>query len=331
MNAETKALTQFSIKNADQGTVEAVFASRLVRSAAMAAADDIDLGGDVTLKGAFTDSAQVVISAYGHSSWGQGGPAQLPVGKGIIREVGDQAILTGQFFLDTELGEATFTTVKAMGSLQEWSYSLQNVRSKRATVAGRQVRVIEAVDVKEVSPVLMGEGIETRTLATKSASASSTGLSARWTPVWLKDVLEMKTRLDLHDIGVRCELDQIADRHAYRYSLAGPPDAKAARAAEMMINLAARDFGISSPPLGWIVPAKSGDGDLKFGVDIAGVCAEGNVLIRADRWKSIPFGENLLTIAHEVRHAAGGDEAEAVAYEAEWSGRLGLTSRSSRG
>ena len=153
----TKSLTSVQIKDADQGIVEAVFSTF----------DVIDLDGDVTRKGAFTEGAPVVISAYGHRSH----DGELPVGKGTIHEVDNQAIMRGQFFLDTVAGVDTFRTVKALSEsgLQEWSYSLQNVQAERGEFDGKQVRFINSVVVKEVSPVLIGAGIQTRTLGVKNA------------------------------------------------------------------------------------------------------------------------------------------------------------------
>lgn len=166
MDPTTKSLTRVRVKDEDQGIVEAVFASRLVKSVDEADLDDIDKDGDVTLKGAFPDGAEVVISAYGHQSW----KGALPVGKGVIREEGDEAIVTAEFFLDTTHGRDTFNTVKGLGELQEWSYSLHDVKAERSTVKGRRVRVLKKIGlVKEVSPTLRGAGIDTRTLATKSA------------------------------------------------------------------------------------------------------------------------------------------------------------------
>jgi len=154
-----KSLSDITIKNADLGEIEAVF-SRF---------DVVDHDGDVTVKGAFTEGAPVVISAYGHKSW----EGLLPVGKGTIHEEGDTAVLRGRFFLNTTHGRDTWETVKELSEsdLQEWSYSLADVVSRKDTVDGRKVRVIEKVRVKEVSPVLMGAGIDTTTLSTKALAS----------------------------------------------------------------------------------------------------------------------------------------------------------------
>lgn len=150
-----KALTGVSIKDAEKGTVEAVFATL----------DVIDLDGDVTTKGAFSDGEEVRISAFGHTSWG----GELPVGKGLVREVGNEAILDGQLFLGTSGGRDHFETLKEMGPLMEWSYGFDIVDSELGQFQNEDVRFLRKLKVHEVSPVLLGAGVNTRTLAVKGA------------------------------------------------------------------------------------------------------------------------------------------------------------------
>lgn len=152
--SRTKALTGLKITNADEGRVEALFATLNVK----------DHDGDVTLPGAFTDGEQVRISVYNHGSWG---PGMMPVGKGVVRETSDGPVLDGQFFLNTTAGKDTFETVKQMGDLQEWSYGYDVLDSERGTKDGEKVRMLKRMKVHEVSPVLLGAGIDTRTLAVK--------------------------------------------------------------------------------------------------------------------------------------------------------------------
>lgn len=158
---QTKSLGRVTVKDETAGTVTALFATY----------DAVDKDGDVTLKGAFTDGAPVIISAYNHRSW----EGALPVGKGVIRDTDEGPTLEGQFFMDTTHGRDAFLTVKALSDddLQEWSYSLHEVDSDRgATWEGRKVRqIIKGVTVREVSPVIVGAGVNTRTLATKGAKS----------------------------------------------------------------------------------------------------------------------------------------------------------------
>ena len=157
-----KSFKPIKAEYGDEGSIRLVFATLNV----------IDSQGDVTMPGAFTDGAEVLISAYGHSSsWG----SALPVGKGSIREVGDQAIFEGQFFLDTEDGQKNYQTVKNVGPLQEFSYGYDPVKRSFGEFEGRDVRFLEQVKVYEVSPVLLGAGVGTRILDIKDGADASRG------------------------------------------------------------------------------------------------------------------------------------------------------------
>jgi hypothetical protein len=150
-----KTFSDVTVKDADKGEVEAVFSTFNV----------VDKDGDVTLPDAIKDGAEVVISAYGHQSHF----GALPVGKGVIVNDGERALMKGNFFLDTSAGRDTFTTVKHLGPLGEWSYSLNSVQSHYGTFDDQEVRFLESIFVKEVSPVLMGAGVGTQTLGVKSS------------------------------------------------------------------------------------------------------------------------------------------------------------------
>lgn len=154
---ETKRFSSVQVKDAAAGEVTAVISTL----------DVIDLDGDVLRKGAFTDGASVVISAFNHESW----YGALPVGTGSISEQGNEIILDAKFFLDTVNGRDTFTAVKRLAEkgLGEWSYSLENVDAADGTWNGEPARIITKVDVREASPVLKGASIGTRTLSAKAS------------------------------------------------------------------------------------------------------------------------------------------------------------------
>jgi len=138
----------------DSGEVTAIFSTF----------DVVDHDGDVTLPGAFTDGAKVRISAYNHTSW-QGA---LPVGKGVIHTTETEAVMEGQFFMNTAQGRDTFTVVKELADIGEWSYGFDVDDAIPGEFDGQQVRFLRKLTVHEVSPVLLGAGIGTRTLAAKS-------------------------------------------------------------------------------------------------------------------------------------------------------------------
>lgn len=153
MAMQTKALRGVEIKDSNLGLIQAVFSTF----------DVVDRDGDVTRKSAFRNGAPVRISAYNHASW----EGALPVGKGTIRVTDSEAILDGEFFMNTTAGRDTFEVVKQMGELQEFSYGFHITDSEPGEVDGKSVRVIKGVETAEVSPVLLGAGIGTRTLAVK--------------------------------------------------------------------------------------------------------------------------------------------------------------------
>lgn len=179
---ETKTLSGVEIKDADEGTVEAVFSTF----------DVVDDDKDVVRPGAFTDGAKVRISAYGHRSW----HGELPVGRGTIHSTDSEAILDGKFFLDTTHGRDTFATVKQMGDLQEWSYSLDKVEESFGEFEGEDVRFLNRIEVTEVSPVLRGASVNTRTLAAKSSCPQCKGTTLARVIAGLRDSSEL-TNADL--------------------------------------------------------------------------------------------------------------------------------------
>jgi hypothetical protein len=167
MTTGHKALKGIEIK--DEGRVKAVFATFNVK----------DLDGDVTLPEAFDDGAPVRISAYGHASWGISRGASSvpipPVGKGVIRTTASEAILDGQFFMNTTAGRDHYELVKEMGDQQEWSYGYDTLDSGPGDFKGETVNILRKQRVHEVSPVMLGAGIDTRTLEVKSADETPPG------------------------------------------------------------------------------------------------------------------------------------------------------------
>jgi hypothetical protein len=154
-----KAFVSVEIKAAGRGA-RAVFSTYNV----------IDSDGDVTMPGAFETGAVVPVSAFNHSSWG----AALPVGTATIRDLGGWAEADVSWF-DTAAGRETGATVKALADegLGEWSYGYDVLDWSRGEFAGQDVRFLKRVKTFEVSPVLVGAGVNTRTL---EASARDTAI-----------------------------------------------------------------------------------------------------------------------------------------------------------
>lgn len=127
---------------------------------------EIDHDKDVTFPGAIP-TKEVPMSGYGHTSWPQRGSA-LPPGKGSIKEDGNLGVFRGQFFMKTAHGHDTYETVKELGELQQWSYGFDvlDFEPKPKNYPGAR-RGLKALDIHEISPVLLGAGKSTQTLAIK--------------------------------------------------------------------------------------------------------------------------------------------------------------------
>lgn len=151
---DRKSLAPIEFKLSEEGEVTVAFSRFNV----------IDRDGDVTFPGAFSAGKAVPMSDYGHTSWS----GAKPVGKGVISETGDLGIFTGAFFMETDQGRNAHATVKAMGDLQEWSYAYKILDGGPGTFDGKRVRELRKLDPMEVSPVLLGAGIGTGTLAIKN-------------------------------------------------------------------------------------------------------------------------------------------------------------------
>lgn len=158
---QTKTLTSVEVKDAAKGHVTAVFATL----------DVVDKDGDVTVKGAFRDGAKVAISDWNHTSW-QGAK---PVGKGTIREDGKDVVCEMQFFMSTTHGREAFETVKSMhddGPGVQWSYGFDVLDAepaqKGSSFGEKHRRTLKSMQVHEVSPVMIGAGVDTRVTDVKA-------------------------------------------------------------------------------------------------------------------------------------------------------------------
>lgn len=137
------------------GEFQAVFATLNV----------IDHDGDVTLPGAFGEQ-RVLIEPWNHNY------AAPPVGKGLIREEADEALVDGAFFLESGSGQEHYQVVKALGDMQEWSYTFRVKDADQGMFEGQPVWFLKKLDVIGVSPVTRGAGIGTRTTTIKGAGGA---------------------------------------------------------------------------------------------------------------------------------------------------------------
>lgn len=130
----------------------------------------IDSDEDVTLNGAFGEQTAPIVPAH---DW-----QQAPIGKAKIREDGDSALAEIKLNLKTDLGRNWYESLKFdmenfPPSKQEYSYGYDVLKESRGEFEGRQVRFLEKMKVHEISPVLLGAGVGTQTLAIKEKKQSS--------------------------------------------------------------------------------------------------------------------------------------------------------------
>lgn len=137
-------------------------------TAKIATLNVVDKDGDVMLPGAFPHGKAVLVSAYQHGSW----RGLLPVGKASIKESEDNVLAEGEFNLSTQTGREHYESVKFSGGLQEWSYGFQVMESDDETRDGHKVRLLKKVEPYEISPVLLGSGVDTATLAIKNENTT---------------------------------------------------------------------------------------------------------------------------------------------------------------
>lgn len=153
-----KTFTGVEVKDAEKGEIEAVVATLGV----------IDKDGDLIKAGALGGKKhKVIMSEWGHDA----AFGRRPVGKGTLAEVDGKLVFNGKVFLSTQGGRETFETLKEMGPDQEWSFGFRTRGYEVPQEAERQKgmrRILTKIDAFEVSPVLEGAGIGTRTVGVKN-------------------------------------------------------------------------------------------------------------------------------------------------------------------
>lgn len=137
----------------DTGSFEAVIATTGV----------VDSDSDVIAPGAMEGNTVPILPAHDSGS--------VPLGKAKIEERDDQVVAIGKFNLDIQAAREWFSAIKA--DLQdppakfEYSWGFIPTKFRFEEQDDMQVRVIEELDLLEVSPVLRGASVGTRTLSAK--------------------------------------------------------------------------------------------------------------------------------------------------------------------
>lgn len=330
---ERKAFTPQAVKasagSGGEGTVSFIVATL----------DTVDSDGDVTRSGFFGRQHVQMIPTH---DW-----SHVPIGKGLLYEDGRHAKVDAQFNLAIPEARSWYEAIKFDSenppALQQYSYgyTVKAGGSSYGDFQGRRVRFLQplkdgspGVDVHEVSPVLLGAGAGTRTLAVKAAG----------------DHLDARARAELMAIQARNErgvLKGIQER--FMTSLRAAEEATKARCwysqvwppagfdhtAKAIMRICAAELGMPMdelPTLEWFADESPGELEhaTKYGdrpwphfwhdKPVAGLYDGGEKTIWIAADLSLP--EALATVAHEVRHWAGGGEDQAQAYERAWAAKL---------
>jgi len=134
----------------------------------------VDKDNDVAVAGAFGDQTVPVVPAH---DW-----RKAPLGKAHIREQGNEVVAEVKLNLKTALGrewyEALRFDLEHAPAKQQWSYgfSIPDGGAKDGVFENQPVRFLKKLNIHEISPVLLGAGVATRTVTMKGRTAAMKGL-----------------------------------------------------------------------------------------------------------------------------------------------------------
>lgn len=158
LREETKSIEVKDIDSAGKG------------KALLAVLADVDYTGDTYTKGAFAwmDGGEQWAMMIPHHN-----KQAMPFGKGRIYEDGGAAYADFELNLKTAVGrdwhEALKFDLETGRPAQQWSYGYRALEAHKELRGNRHVRVLDKLDVFEISPVLRGTGRLTGTIGIKSA------------------------------------------------------------------------------------------------------------------------------------------------------------------
>ncbi|KKN56883.1 hypothetical protein LCGC14_0568080 [marine sediment metagenome] len=178
----------------------------------------IDHDGDIVERGAFSGHPIAVLPAHDSQ--------HVPLGKAQIVERGDIAVATGQFNLEIEAARdwhssLKFDLEKVQPPVQQWSWGFRIMGPdgfRADQVDGQPVRRLIKLDEREVSPVLRGASLGTRTVHVKRRKAE--GMSDNDLRERLEHEL-LEVEGELEHLWVEAVFDDAVVYHARRADEAG--------------------------------------------------------------------------------------------------------------
>ena len=151
-------LAELKLDGEGAGTFEAAFANL----------KEIDHDGDGYDPGSIGEQP-VMVSQWNHGSWGQGVDA-LPIGAGKTFERDGWGMIKGEFDMDDPDAVNTYHKIKylkAQGFPVEWSFALPDSDWRMEERGNQMIRIFTRIAIPEVSPVLLGAGIDTHLTSIK--------------------------------------------------------------------------------------------------------------------------------------------------------------------
>lgn len=143
-----------------------------------------DRDGDLTMPGWFGQQTAAILPAH---DW-----SHVPLGKGLVYEVGAEAVVDIDWNLDVPEARSWFAAVKFdlehPPALQQWSYgfSTRPGGARPGEFKGRPVQILGPLAdgspgavVHEVSPVMVGAGVGTRSLSADTEAAGDLAVAER--------------------------------------------------------------------------------------------------------------------------------------------------------
>lgn len=123
-----------------------------------------DKDGDVTVPGAFGEQEAKMVPTH---DW-----SHVPLGKARVYEEGTNVYASFKMNLEIPSAKEWHSALKFDldngAPLQEWSYGFMIGEASYGDFEGEQVRFLKQLVVHEISPVMLGAGNGTRTVAVKS-------------------------------------------------------------------------------------------------------------------------------------------------------------------
>jgi len=273
----------------------------------------VDKDNDVTLSGAFGSQFCAMVPAH---QW-----TEAPIGKGKIYEDGNEAIFDFQMNLETTSGRDWHASLKwdyeHPPALQQYSYGFNVKEYSFGEFEGQRVRFLKKLEVFEVSPVLVGAGVNTRTLDLKRGrSQQSEWRSAEKTlakvrgfflheqfQAMQKKLVKQRANLLAAEFNALTKSRYVETHHGGDFF-------------DQCFSIAStisKALGVKTPRLRFFRDARRDErGDFTYDIPVLG---------RADPetktvWvKDGQHGAELVdTVAHEISHCYGANEDQAAAF-----------------